>query len=88
MNFIISKLNVATLKTTIIYSSEVEEQCKAKLLDLIQNNTNINKVVENDYIRSYLLETGYIYDRKKLQYIYQILKVTKESDENKGYSGY
>lgn len=81
MNYIISKLDVYKLKMEIIYASETEEDCKAKLLDLVQKNTNINKVIENDYIMTYKQNKGYIYNNKTLDSIYQILRIKTEEND-------
>ena len=83
MSYIISRLDISTLRTHIIYSSNSEDNCKAQLLDLIQNNKNINKVIENDYIKSYTIHEGYLYNSKNLESIYQILKVKDKYEINK-----
>ena len=80
MCFIISKLDVKKLKSSIIYSSNSENDCKSRLLDMIRTNLKINKVIENDYIMTYQLQEGYLYNNKRLLNIYQILEV-KDKDE-------
>ncbi len=82
MSYIISKLDVRNLRMSILYSSDNESDCKAKLLDLIKANDNINKVIENDYIKSFSIDKGYLYNSKYLKGIYQILKVKKNKDNN------
>ncbi len=81
MSFIISKLDVKNLKTSIIYASDNEDDCKAKLLDLIQDNENINKIIENDYIKSFCLNKGFLYNTKSINNIYQILKLPDNEDD-------
>ncbi len=82
MSYIISKLEVAKMRTIIIYWSNNEDDCKAKLLDLIRKNSNINKVVENDYIMSYNVNKGYVYNSKTLESIYQILKISENEERD------
>lgn len=81
MSYIISKLDVDNLRTEIIYSSNSENDCKAKLLDFTQSNQCINKIVENDYIKSFHLDIGYLYNKKKLRHIYQILEIKKNASK-------
>ena len=78
--YIITKLEIESMNTSILYSSMVEDDCKSKLLDIIQNTNNLNKLVQKDYILSYRMELGYIYNSKILENIYQVLKIPDDDD--------
>lgn len=79
MNYIITKLNIKKLLVQVIndvYNSE--EDAFKYIMDMITENKDVyyvNKIKNNKLIEVYKINKGYMYNSKKLIYIYQILKI-------------
>lgn len=74
--FIISRLNVKSNESDIVFSSASVDDCKSKLFDVIHNNEDyMGKFIGAKYIKSYKIVKGFFYNSYRLEFIYQILEV-------------
>lgn len=76
--YVISKLNVIDNSSELIKSLDTEEECIKLICDMIDNKMNIyrlGKKNNNKRIEEYELTKGYIYNSKKMIYIYEILLI-------------